>query len=68
MTFPIERLAELRQAMEMSQQALAVKLGVSYRTVQRWEARTSKPVGLAVSALSNLFPAAGTNGSKKRGR
>jgi putative transcriptional regulator len=66
--FPIERLADLRKSLDMSQEALAAKLGVSYRTVQRWERNAAKPTGLAARALFNLFPAAGTNGSKKRGR
>jgi DNA-binding transcriptional regulator YiaG len=67
-TFPLERLAELREAAGMTQTDLAVNLGVSYRTVQRWEGNEAKPSGLAVVRLFEVFPAAGTNGSKKRGR
>lgn len=65
MSFPVERLAEFREAAGMTQTDLAVRLGVSYRTVQRWEGNESKPIGLAVSALFDLFPAAGTNGKRK---
>jgi DNA-binding transcriptional regulator YiaG len=44
---------------------LAAQLGVSERTIQRWEAKKAKPFPLAVRALFNLFPAAGTNGKRK---
>ncbi len=68
MSFPLDRLPALRAAQGMSQKALADNLGVSVRTVQRWEAGDHAPFARDVRALFNLFPAAGTNGSKKRGR
>jgi transcriptional regulator with XRE-family HTH domain len=68
MTFPLDRLAALREERGLTRPELAERLGVSIRTVQRWEAGDSKPFPRDVRALLNLFPAAGTNGSKKRGR
>jgi transcriptional regulator with XRE-family HTH domain len=65
MTFPLDRLAQFREAAGYTQVGLASELGVHPRTVQRWELLESKPHPRDVKALFNLFPAAGTNGKRK---
>jgi transcriptional regulator with XRE-family HTH domain len=65
MSFPLDRLTALREERGLTRPDLADKLGVSIRTVQRWEAGHSKPFPRDIRALLNLFPAAGTNGKRK---
>ena len=51
--FP-QRLKELRKKLSMSQQDLAVLVGVSWTTVNRWENEVSKPSRLAVRQIERL--------------
>ncbi|MDR1397257.1 MAG: helix-turn-helix domain-containing protein [Desulfarculales bacterium] len=46
MTLP-EYMRKVRRAMEMSQQQLAEKLGVSYTSINRWEKKVVEPSPLA---------------------
>lgn len=48
-------LPALRQKLNLSQEALASKLGVSFATVNRWEAGTSKPQRLQRISLDTLI-------------
>jgi DNA-binding transcriptional regulator YiaG len=67
-TFPTDRLKTLRESAGMTRTELAAALGVVERTIERWEAKLSTPRHSQQRALKAMFPAAGTNGSKKRGR
>ncbi|MCU0566839.1 MAG: helix-turn-helix domain-containing protein [Oculatellaceae cyanobacterium Prado106] len=48
-------LHELRQHCRLSQEKLAFKLGVSFRTVNRWENRHSVPSHLALKQIKGLL-------------
>jgi transcriptional regulator with XRE-family HTH domain len=54
-TFPVERLRELREERGLSQPKLAVALGVGLRSLVRWELGHAKPSPLALGALSAFF-------------
>jgi len=47
-------IKELRQALGLSQEQFARKLGVSYTTVSRWELKKMTPSPLAIKALKQL--------------
>ncbi len=48
-----EQIRELRRRLGLTQFQLAVRLGVTLATIQRWEAGTSKPSPLALEKLSH---------------
>lgn len=48
-------IRELRLQFNMTQQALAMRLGVGLRTVQRWEAGQNIPSPLAIQQIKELF-------------
>lgn len=48
-------IRELRQHLGLSQEKLAVKLGVSFRTVNRWENRRAVPSALALKQIEGLL-------------
>lgn len=68
MSFPLHRLAELRSAASMSQSSLARHLGVSIRTVQRWEAGDSRPFRRDMIALESLLSTVGAQRAPKAAR
>ena len=45
----------IRKQLDLTQQELAVKLGVAVATVYRWEKGTSKPSKMARKQLENLI-------------
>ena len=47
-------IKKLREALKVSYEQMAVKLGVSAMTVRRWEAGNNKPSRLAMRQLSRL--------------
>lgn len=49
------RLIQVRQRLSLSQEELAARLGVSFATVNRWEAGKSKPQRTQHAALEKLF-------------
>lgn len=49
------KIKELRTQLNITQQALADKLGVSVKTVKRWEANESKPSRLAIRQIERLI-------------
>lgn len=49
-----EEIKQLREALGMSREELAQKLGVSYFSVARWEIEKTKPSRLALRALEDL--------------
>lgn len=50
-----ENIATLRRAAELSQEALAEKLGVSRQTLAKWETGESVPDVLRCDTLSEIF-------------
>jgi putative transcriptional regulator len=54
-------IRKAREALGLTQQQLAVKLGVVVATVYRWEARKAKPSPLATEKLRTLAKASGRN-------
>ena len=49
-------IRELREARSLSQEAFARLLGVSVRTVARWEGGVSRPSPLALEKLQQALP------------
>lgn len=49
------KIYEARKQLDLSQEELAEKLGVSRNTVSRWELGTSKPSAENLMALNELF-------------
>jgi putative transcriptional regulator len=52
-------ISELRKRMGLTQEKFAVKLGVTFPTVNRWERGHSKPSPLAMQKIKDLI---GTKG------
>ena len=50
-----ERIKSLRQSLGLSQKAFAERLGISLRTLQRWERGESKPSKMAIFRLVQLL-------------
>lgn len=48
-------LRELRQRLELTQQKLASRLGVSFPTINRWENGRSRPSPLARQRIEQLL-------------
>ncbi|MBW4520407.1 MAG: helix-turn-helix domain-containing protein [Scytolyngbya sp. HA4215-MV1] len=48
-------IRELRQQLGLSQEKLAAKLGVSFRTVNRWENGHAVPSSLALKQVEGLL-------------
>lgn len=55
-------IRRLRRQMGLSQQELAVRLGVALPTVSRWENRRSKPSPLALDRIEALLRDMGEEG------
>ena len=49
-----ERIRVLRQALGLTQEQLAARLGVSFPTVNRWENNHAKPSPLAMEKIEAL--------------
>jgi putative transcriptional regulator len=47
-------IREIRDKLNLSQEQLANRLGVSYVTVNRWEKGKTKPSPLALEKIKNL--------------
>lgn len=56
---PSWTISTLRAKLNLSQEALAAKLGVSFATVNRWENGKSEPRGRAMKAIAELMEASG---------
>jgi len=52
---------EIREAEALSQEAFARRLGVSVRTVARWESGQVRPSPLALEKLRQSVPQSGRN-------
>lgn len=58
LTMPLEiadLIREIRQRLGLSQEKLAAKLGVSFRTVNRWENGRAVPSSLALKQFKGLL-------------
>ncbi|MBD1909153.1 MULTISPECIES: helix-turn-helix domain-containing protein [unclassified Leptolyngbya] len=63
-TLPIsDVIHQLRQHFNLSQEKFAAKLGVSFKTVNRWENGRSVPSPMAMKLIEELLES--TEGSKK---
>jgi transcriptional regulator with XRE-family HTH domain len=60
------RLRQFRQDRELSQEALARLIGVSVRTVVRWEQGHSEPSALAAQRIEELLGDPGATGRELR--
>lgn len=50
-----QQVLEIRLEMGLTQEQFAVKLGVSFPTVNRWENKKTKPSPLAIQKLQKLL-------------
>jgi type I restriction enzyme M protein len=57
-----DRLLHIRNKLDLSQEQLASRLGVSFATVNRWEAGKSKPQKAQMTAFERLWEEAGLDG------
>jgi putative transcriptional regulator len=57
-----KQVLELRRGLGLSQEALAVALGVSFATVNRWEKGRTYPSPLALARLREFVAGLGTEG------
>src|SRR5947209_6544278 len=53
------QISDLRSKLQLSQEGLATRLGVSFATVNRWESRKSKPQRAQREAVERLLAQAG---------
>jgi len=53
---------ETRQRLELSQAKFAVRLGVSFQSVNRWENGRTKPLPIALKQIEHLLHQMGDSG------
>ncbi len=53
---------ETRQHLELTQEEFAVKLGVSYQSVNRWENGRTKPLAIVLKLIEEMLPKLGSPG------
>ena len=53
---------ETRQHLELSQAKFAVRLGVSFQSVNRWENRRTRPLPIALKQIEHLLHQMGDTG------
>jgi putative transcriptional regulator len=57
-------IRELRQQLDLSQEKFAAKLGVSLRTVNRWENGSSVPSQMALKLIEEMLQKMGEPGKR----
>ena len=57
-----ELVRETRQHLELSQAKFAVRLGVSFQSVNRWENRRTRPLPIALKQIEHLLHQMGDTG------
>ena len=57
-------IRELRQQLDLSQEKFAAKLGVSLRTVNRWENGSTVPSQMALKLIEEMLQKMGEPGKK----
>ena len=60
-----KEIKALRLMLDLSQEAFAARVGVSYMTIHRWESGKSKPYRLAEESLQRLATDTTKKGGKK---
>src|SRR5438105_3943995 len=55
----MDRVRNIRRQLQLSQEELATRLGISLATVNRWEAGTSRPQRAQVAGLEKLWEESG---------
>lgn len=53
---------ETRQHLGLTQEEFALKLGVSYQSVNRWENGRTKPLPIAVNLIKQILRSTGNQG------
>ena len=61
-------IRELRSRLGLTQEKMAVRLGVTYPTINRWENGRAKPSPLALKQIENLLATLGQDGQDLRSR
>jgi DNA-binding transcriptional regulator YiaG len=56
----------LRERLELSQERLAARLGVTFSSVNRWENRRAKPSPLAMKQIEEIVDGLGADGKDLR--
>jgi len=59
---------ELRARLGLTQEKMAVRLGVTFPTINRWENGRAKPSPLALKQIEDLLATLGNDGEKLRSR
>ncbi|QKQ77081.1 DNA-binding transcriptional regulator [Nostoc sp. TCL240-02] len=57
-------IRELRQQLDLSQEKFAAKLGVSLRTVNRWENGSTVPSQMALKLIEEMLQKMGESGKR----
>jgi putative transcriptional regulator len=57
-------IRELRQQMDLSQEKFAAKLGVSLRTINRWENGSTVPSQMALKLIEEILQKIGEPGNR----
>lgn len=57
-----ELVRETRQHLGLTQEEFALKLGVSYQSVNRWENGRTKPLPIAVNLIKQILHSTGNQG------
>lgn len=57
-------IRELRQRLDLSQEKFAAKLGVSLRTINRWESGSTVPSQMALKLIEEMLEKMGESGKR----
>lgn len=57
-----ELVRETRQRLGLTQEQFALKLGVSYQSVNRWENGRTKPLPIALKLIEGMLRSMGAHG------
>ncbi|WP_392535045.1 helix-turn-helix domain-containing protein [Nostoc sp. C117] len=60
----LDLIHELRQELNLSQKQFAAKLGVSFKTVNRWENRHTVPSRIALKLIEEMLRQMGEPGKR----
>lgn len=57
-----DMVRETRQHLGLTQEEFALKLGVSYQSVNRWENGRTKPLPIAINRIKQILSSTGDQG------
>ncbi|MEH2420675.1 MAG: helix-turn-helix domain-containing protein [Nostoc sp.] len=60
----LDLIRELRQQLNLSQKQFATRLGISFKTVNRWENRHTVPSRLALKLIQEMLRKLGETGKR----